>query len=150
MKLFRFARFALLVATVLTSVAAPAHAQTVPVGCVDGQLSDPRAYFFSLIDRAEGQPATDFAGVLRQLAINGMRVNPRPGEHQPLDAAYHGLTLMVGGDGGPRGRIWLPTDVANIDEWGNAWFTHEIQVIDDAPGGGLQWRWRDIGGAPYA
>jgi hypothetical protein len=134
----------LLFLLILLASSRPVYAQ-VP-GCVNGVLADPRAYFFSQIARQEGWPANDFGPVLKQLAVNGMGVNPRPGERQSQTAPYFGITVMIDAGGNARGRIWLPTDLPET----NGYYTHEIQVIADAPGGGLQWAWIDIGGAPYA
>ena len=116
-------------------------------GCVDGVLADPRAYFFSLIGRAEGAPAPDWKAVLETLPGRGMGINPKPGERQPLNAPHYGITLMIDAGGNARGRIWLPTDVQEP----GGWFTHEIQVIADGPTpGSFVWAWIDKGGAPYA
>jgi hypothetical protein len=119
-------------------------------GCVDGVLADPRAYFFSLIGRTEGSPAPDWKAVLETLPGRGMGINPKPGEIQPRDAPHYGITLMIDAGGNARGRIWLPSDVANVQD-GISWFTHEIQVIADGPTpGSFVWAWIDKGGAPYA
>lgn len=116
-------------------------------GCVDGVLADPRAYFFSLIDRTEGAPAPDWKAVLEALPGRGMGINPKPGEIQPTNAPHYGITVMIDAGGNARGRIWLPTDVQEP----GGWFTHEIQVIADGPTqGSFVWAWVDKGGAPYA
>jgi Mg2+ and Co2+ transporter CorA len=58
---------------------------------------------------------------------------------------------MIDAGGNARGRIWLPTDLAQTDSNGNRWFTHEIQVIADGPSpGSFVWAWEDKGGPPYA
>ena len=120
-------------------------------GCVNGVLSDPRAYFFSLIGKTEGSPAPDWKAVLESLPGRGMGTNPKPGEIQPQNAPHYGITVMIDAGGNARGRIWLPTDLATVDGNGNRWFTHEIQVIADgsAPGS-FVWAWDSKGGAPYA
>ena len=114
-------------------------------GCVNGVLADPRAYFFSLIDRTEGSPAPDWKAVLESLPGRGMGINPKPGEHQPLNAPHYGITVMIDAGKNARGRIWLPTDVPVMHD-GNAWFTHEIQVIADGPTpGSMVWAWHRQG-----
>ncbi len=119
-------------------------------GCVDGVLADPRAYFFSLIERTEGSPAPDWKAVLESLPRKGMGINPKPGERQPLNAPHYGITVMIDAGNNARGRIWLPADVPVMAD-GNAWFTHEIQVIADGPTpGSMIWAWIDKGGAQYA
>ena len=119
-------------------------------GCVDGVLADPRAYFFSLIERTEGSPAPDWKAVLESLPGKGMGINPKPGEKQPLNAPHYGITVMIDAGNNARGRIWLPADVPVMAD-GNAWFTHEIQVIADGPTpGSMIWAWIDKGGAQYA
>ena len=120
-------------------------------GCVDGMLADPRAYFFSLIQRTEGSPAPDWKAVLESLPGKGMGVNPKPGERQPRNAPHAGITVMIDAGNNARGRIWLPTDLPQTDHNGNQWFTHEIQVIADGPTpGSFVWAWEDKGGPPYA
>jgi hypothetical protein len=119
-------------------------------GCVNGVLADPRAYFFSLIDRTDGSPAPDWKAVLESLPGRGMGTNPKPGEIQPQNAPHYGITVMIDAGQNARGRIWLPTDIPVMQD-GNAWFTHEIQVIADGPTpGSFVWAWIDKGGAPYA
>jgi hypothetical protein len=120
-------------------------------GCVNGVLADPRAYFFSLIQKSEGSPAPDWKAVLESLPGRGMGMNPKPGEIQPQNAPHYGITVMIDAGGNARGRIWLPTDLAQTDQNGNRWFTHEIQVIADGPTpGSFVWAWEDKGGPPYA
>jgi len=120
-------------------------------GCVDGMLTDPRAYFFSLIQRTEGSPAPDWKAVLESLPGKGMGINPRPGERQPRNAPHAGITVMIDAGNNARGRIWLPTDLAQTDHNGNQWFTHEVQVIADGPTpGSFVWAWEDKGGPPSA
>lgn len=116
-------------------------------GVVNGVLVDPKTWFFARIGRPEGSPANDYAEVLKRLIAQGMRVNPRPSERPRYDA-FFGVTVMVGGNGDPRGRIWLPSNEATVDGQGNEWFTREVQVIADG-GGGLVWRWQELGGGPY-
>ena len=89
--------------------------------------------------------------VVESLPGRGMGINPKPGEIQPQDAPHYGITVMIDAGGNARGRIWLPTDLAQTDANGNRWFTHEIQVIADGPSqGSFVWAWEDKGGPPYA
>lgn len=110
---------------------------------------DYKDYFFTLIGRSEGQPATgDWKPVLESLPGRGMGVNPAPGERQPQNAPHHGVTVMIDAGGNARGRIWLPADDFTTDGNGNRWFTHEMQVIADGPTpGSMVWAWQDKGGA---
>ena len=115
-----------------------------------GVLVDPKAYFHSIIGRAEGALANDWLDVLKDLQRRGIHVNPRPGERADATWPFYALSLMVGGNGDPRGRLWLPTALPTTDDQGNQWFTREVQVIADNPGGaGLVWQWRELGGHPY-
>lgn len=120
-------------------------------GCNGGWLTDPKAYFFAdVIGRAEGSPAPDWKQVLESLPARGMGINPKPGEIQPPDAPFYGITVMIDAGGNARGRIWLPTNVPVMHD-GNAWYTHEFQVIADGPTpGSFVWAWIDKGGAPYS
>jgi hypothetical protein len=118
---------------------------------VNGRLADPQAYFFAdMIKRPEGSPADDYKDVLRGLIAQGMGTNPRPGEIQPPNAPFYGITCMCSsGTTDPRGRIWLPTTSPVVVD-GNAWYTHEIQVIANGPTpGSFVWAWTDKGGGPY-
>jgi hypothetical protein len=120
-------------------------------GCHGGWLTDPRAYFFTdVIRRIEGEPANDWKQVLESLPGQGMGVNPKPGQIQPQDAPFYGITVMIDAGGNARGRIWLPTNTPVMHD-GNAWYTREIQVIADGPTpGSMVWAWIDKGGAQYA
>jgi hypothetical protein len=120
-------------------------------GCNGGWLTDPRAYFFAdVIRRIEGEPAPDWKQVLESLPGQGMGVNPKPGQIQPQDAPFYGITVMIDSGGNARGRIWLPTNTPVMHD-GNAWYTREIQVIADGPTPGtMVWAWIDKGGAQYA
>ena len=115
-----------------------------------GVLVDPRAYFHSIIGRAEGDLANDWLDVLKDLQRRGMHVNPKPSERADASWPFHAISLMVGGNGDPRGRIWLPTALPTTDDQGNQWFTREVQVIANNPSGsGLVWQWRELGGQPF-
>jgi hypothetical protein len=116
-------------------------------GIVNGVCVDPRSYFFYLIGRPEGSGANNWKQVLEGLHASGMRKNPTPHEHPTADAFY-GITIMIDAGGNARGRIWLPT--AQPDALG--YFTREVQVIADAPGGvhgvDFVWAWEENRGAP--
>lgn len=132
----------LLALVLLLASSRPIFAQPVP-GCMNGVLDDPRAYFFALIGRAEGQPANDFAEVLR---ASGIPAGYGPGV-VPGDNGFYGLTQQIGGGGRIAGRIFLPT--AQPDELG--YYSHPISPLRDGPTpGSLVWEWRDLGGPPYA
>ena len=94
------------------------------------------AYFFGLISRTKGSNANDFNTVLMALVNQGAKVNPAPNEVPQESWPFYGIAIMVSG-GEARGRIWLPTATSYVGG-GNVWYTHEIQVIADAPatGGG--------------
>lgn len=126
------------VLTVLAILLAPSlvSAQEVP-GCHDGRLTDPRAYFFSLVGRAPGDPAGDYVGVLAQV---GLRQGPGVGVRAGDD--HYGLTQQIAAEG-PRGVIFLPTDLP--DE--NGYYTRQVLVVD-----GASWTWveRFPSRPPYA
>jgi hypothetical protein len=80
-----------------------------------------------------------------------------PGILQPPDAPFFGLTQQY--SGGPKGRIFLPTDVP--DDLG--YYTRCLQYLDDAVGTyeksktpvsasstGLVWSWYWVAGQEYA
>lgn len=124
----------LVLALVLFS--SPAFAQSVP-GCHDGRLTDPRAYFYSLIGRAPGDVATDYVGVLAQVGLKqGPGVGIKAGDE------HYGITQQIAAEG-PRGVLFLPTDLP--DE--NGFYTRQILVVD-----GTNWTWveRFPSRPPYA
>ena len=97
-------------ATFRTAAAAPTPAPAPPTGtasgaaCQGGLLLNPKAYLFSLIGRSEGQSANDWYTVL---SGSGLAGGPGPGV-RPGSANY-GITQQFGA-GGPRGRLFLPTN----------------------------------------
>jgi hypothetical protein len=53
--------------------------------------------------------------------------------------------MVTGRD--PRGRLFLPSNVAQVDENGNRWFTADVQYIADGPTpGSLVWDWHHRSG----
>jgi uncharacterized membrane protein YgcG len=88
-------------------------------------------YFFQITGQKIGDPANDFNAVLMDLVSKGAKVNPGENEKPQTSWAFHGLAVMVSG-GEARGRIWLPTAESYIGA-GKVWWTHEMQVIRDAP-----------------
>jgi hypothetical protein len=119
------------------------------------------AYFYTLINRVWGQPATDWEGVMRAAyPWQGQWLTIPPGVGPGIQAnaswPFFGLTQQY--SGGPKGRIFLPTTVA--DE--NGYFTRCIQYLDDAHGTyasehktvshsstGLVWAWYWVAGHEY-
>jgi hypothetical protein len=116
---------------------------TPPAGpaCQNGVLANPRAYFFSLIGRSEGQPAGDWASVLQR---SGLPAGPVAGQTLPPNAPFYGITQQINSSGQVRGRIFLPTDVP--DEHG--YYIHQVDILSDASA--TSWVWRPLGGPPYA
>lgn len=114
-----------------------------PPGVVDGVLTDPKAYFFWLINRQENQPADDWAMVLSN---SGIPAGLPPGVF-PTDNGYYGMTQQMDSGGNVRGRIFLPTGVPDP----NGYFARAYSPLKDAPGqpGHLLWEWRYLEGPPY-
>lgn len=108
---------------------------------------DCKPYFFNLIHRAEGSPAPDWKQVLEDLHyVKGLPKNPSPGVPP---AGIGPLAVMIDAGGNARGRMWSFSDFPTIDGNGNAWYTHEWQVIADGPAPGTYvWVWQDVGGGP--
>jgi len=119
-------------------------------------------YFYALIGRDYMAPADGWEAVMEQAYPwhGHMLVIPPgvgPGERQYPDAPFFGLTQQY--SGGPKGRIFLPTDTP--DELG--YYTRCLQYLDDAVGtyekskkqvsatsSGLVWSWYWIAGAEYS
>jgi hypothetical protein len=101
-----------------------------------------RDYIFTIYQRSIGQPANDWAAV--QQNSNLPRNIYTPGLQATDKWPFFGITQMWGA-GGPRGRIFLPAD--SPDD--NNWWTVQIQVIADGPSGGLVWAWNKISGNAY-
>ena len=116
-------------------------AAPLPAGCHDGLLVDMRAYFYSVIGRAEGDSAVDWVAVMQ---ASGLPRGPVEGEVLPPDAPFYGLTQQINSAGEVRGRIFLPT--AEPDAFG--YYIHGIDVLIGDP---FVWGWNDwLGGPPYA
>jgi hypothetical protein len=124
------------------------------IGCVNGKLEDPQAYFFFLLSQitgkteAAGLPCPNWKANLELLPSLGMQVNVQPGAPIPADAKHYGICIMIDAGGNARGRCWLPTEQHTTDGNGNKWFTHEMQVIAERAGV-MYWAWDDKGGPPY-
>ena len=119
-------------------------------------------YFYALIGRDYMAPATDWEAVMEaSYDWQGHQLNIPPGVgpgiRQPPDAPFFGLTQQY--SGGPKGRIFLPTD--SPDELG--YYTRCMQYLDDAVGtyekskkqvtstsSGLIWSWYWVAGAEYS
>lgn len=119
------------------------------------------AYFYTLIGRVYGEPATNWEAVMEAAyPWQGHQLNIPPGVGpgimQPPDAPFFGLTQQY--SGGPKGRIFLPSNTA--DE--NGYFTRCLQYLDDAVGtystskkqvtassSGLIWSWYWVAGHEY-
>ncbi len=84
---------------------------TLP-GCVNGVLSDARAYFFYLIRRNPGDSAVDWVDVMRNSGIPG----GLPPGVVPPQSPFYGFTQQISSGGVYRGRLFLPT--ANRDSAG--------------------------------
>jgi hypothetical protein len=105
-------------------------------------LDDYQALFFSLIQRAPGQPADDWEAVL---AASTIPAGLGPGEVPDAAMPHHGMTQQIRSSGDPAGRVFLPT--ATPDDLG--YYAHPISPLRDGPtAGSLVWEWRDLGGPP--
>jgi hypothetical protein len=105
-------------------------------------LDDYEALFFSLIQRAPGQPADDWEAVL---AASTIPAGLGPYEIPDAAAPHHAMTQQIRSSGDPAGRIFLPT--ATPDDLG--YYAHPISPLRDGPtAGSLVWEWRDLGGPP--
>ena len=109
-------------------------------GCVNGVLSDPRAYFFALIGRTEGSPAGDWASVLQR---SGLPAGPTAGVRVPSNAPFYGLTQQINSSGQVRGRLFLPTDTPDA----HGYYIYQVDVLSDASAN--RWVWNPLGGPQY-
>lgn len=106
----------------------------------NGVLTDPQAYFFSLINRTSGSPANDWVTVL---TASGIPPGLAPGV-RPYDNGFYGLTQQVGADG-VRGRLFLPTATAD----GLGYYSHPVDLLAGTDPN-LTWLWQDLGGPAFA
>lgn len=89
-------------------------------------IADYKTWFFTLIDRAEGDPATDdWEQVLTDSGIpTGLPAGVPPNDSMP----HWAVTQQIGA-GGVRGRLFLPTSEADS----NGYFSHPFDLLDSAP-----------------
>lgn len=108
--------------------------------------ADAQDYIYTIYQRTIGQPANDWAAVMQN--SNLPRNVYTPGLKADGTWPMFGFTMMW--SSGPRGRIFLPT--LQADE--NNYYTRQIQVIDNAPGGvegrDFIWAWKYISGHAYS
>ncbi len=116
-------------------------------GCNEqGVCLDPKAYFFYIIGKREGDPADDFEAVITEKMVNrGAQLNVPANQLPKLEWKFKAIAVMTSGRT-PRGRLFLPSNVAQHGDDGNQWFTQDVQYIADGPDGGLIWKWRVLGG----
>ncbi len=115
-------------------------------GCDEnGVCVDPKTYFFHIIGKREGEPANDHEMVVKRAMLDkGAQQNVPEGELPGRDWPFKAIAVMVSG-GVARGRLFLPSNVAQIGDNGNRWYTKDVQYIADGPGG-LVWKWTEMGG----
>jgi hypothetical protein len=121
----------------------PGPSPTPPPGspaCVNGLLTNPKAYFFQLIGRKEGDPAGDWFTVLSR---SGLPAGPTQGVRVPPNAPFYGITQQINSSGQVRGRIFLPTEVPDSA----GYYIHQVDVLSDA--NATFWVWRPHGGPAY-
>jgi hypothetical protein len=110
-------------------------------GCVNGVLADPETWFFNLIGRPKGSDASDWYSVMVRTGIpDGLG----PWQKPARNASHHGITQQSGA-GGPRGRLFLPTETP--DDLG--YFTRPVDILEDSGGGRLKWTWQEWSGPAY-
>lgn len=114
------------------------YAQTV--GCVNGRLTDPKAWFFDHIHRSVGQNANDWYNVLSNSGILG---GPPPG--QKAGPSNYGITQQIDSGGTYRSRLFLPTDTQDA----LGYYTHPVDTVAGNPGS-QTWTWNDLGGPAYS
>lgn len=111
-------------------------------GCRNGRLEDPKAYFFHVIGRKEGDPARhDWEDVMRR---SGIPAGPVAGQIFPSNAPHYGLSQQISSSGELRGRLFLPTSSPN----GHNYYIQDVDFLSDASG--TRWAWRPFGAPAYA
>lgn len=102
----------------------PLYAQ---VGCQGGKLTDPRAYFLSLV---AGQSPTDYRNVMARI---------------DADLLKYGIWQQRTSGGEIRGRLFLPYAAAGYVPR-DPFYEHAVDVVSNNPPG---WVWEDRGGPAY-
>lgn len=113
----------------------------------DAECAD---YFFTLIGREKGRPATNWDAVMTaHYPWKGQMIQiPRgvgPGIKQQPGAPFFGLTQNLDSSGNPQGRSYWPT--AEPD--GNNFYTRAMQYLD-GPQESLVWAYYWFAGKAYA
>jgi hypothetical protein len=108
-------------------------------GCSGGLLTDPKAYFYSLIGRSEGQEAKDWVNVLK---ATGLPTNP-PQYAKTDPRVHYGIARQVNSSGEERARLFLPADTADA----NHYYLHFVDVLTGnchpVPDSTCRWYWND-------
>lgn len=147
-----FKQVVLVVSLVLVVLVAPAAAQP-PAGCVNGRLEDAKAYVLGdVLHVAEGASAANWQGLLEQSGI------PATSSVAGTVAGseFYGITQWKGSAGNVRGRLSLPTELADA----LGYKTRSVDVLADNPVWAVPchanpaacvWAWKeDAGAPPYA
>lgn len=107
-------------------------------GCVNGRLSDPESWFFNLIGRRKGDPASNWPTVL---GASGIPLHPgTAGWKPPANAHAYGITQQATSGGELRGRLHLPTEEPNE----HGYYIYDVDVVE-----GGKWAWIERGGPAY-
>ena len=115
------------------------NAQTV--GCVNGKLTNAKAWFFNHINRTEGSPANDWNAVFRS---SGLLAGPPAGVK--AGSANYGITQQFDSAGNPRSRIFLPTDIPDA----NNYYTRQTDTVRGTASNQF-WTWNEFtADPPYA
>jgi hypothetical protein len=109
-------------------------------GCINGLLSDPRAFFFWKINRQPGTNANDWVSVMTSVGWPG---GYAPGVRPPVGPPFYGFSQQVNSSGVPRGRLFLPTN--SPDALG--FVSRETDFLGNGCNG-LCWDWREKSDAP--
>jgi hypothetical protein len=90
-------------------------------------VGDYKDYFFTLIDRTEGEAATDDWQAV--LAASGLPYNPAQWAVPDTTMPHWALTQQSHTGGEPRGRLFLPTSEADT----GGYYFHIVDVLATAP-----------------